>query len=290
MGMNLQWLRGAVLVAVVWLACAATAQAGPCHATRDIDIARYAELIGSRRVAFLALDTGTNVCQAVDRAGTDIRQTPWSSFDIPQLLIALETGAGSLDQPVAWDSKRRPKAAYWPSEWAEAQTLRSAFERSTPWYFQELAPRVGSGRYREWLRRFGYGNAKVADGSDAFWLDGSLKVSPAEQVDFFSRLLNQQLGVSAASLATLEEVALIDQLQGHALFGKAGAGAVVPGKLDGLFDGWMVGYVRRPEGRAPVVFALYVRGPGFASIRQFRQQAAMQLLADIGAWPAGPAR
>ena len=242
------------------------------------------QALGSRSVAFFAQDLGTGACYQLNPLGVDQRHAPWSSFKIPNLIIAMETGvAPSLGFKIAWDPKRRPRQTYWPADWAQDQTLETAFRRSAAWYYQELALRIGGPRYRQWLSRFAYGNALVADGDDAFWLGGSLRISPREQARFLARLLTGELGVSARSRAALEVVSLIDSRPGADLFGKTGSGPLLAGKFEGPFEGWLVGYLRR-QGRQPIVYAL---GPDYASIKQFRQQISEALLQEMGVWPGG---
>lgn len=191
----------------------------------------------------------------------------------------------SSDYKIHWDSVRRPRQSYWPADWAQDQTLKSAFLRSAAWYYQELALKIKGPRYRQYLTRFGYGNAKVADGDDAFWLGGSLRISPIEQVRFIGRLLGGELGVSQRTLAALDEVSLQQARLGYEFHGKTGSGPIKPGDFDGPFEGWLVGYVRRPNA-APISYALYASGPSYSAIRDFRPQFAQRLLQDIGAWPA----
>ena len=59
---------------------------------------------------------------------------------------------------------------------------------------------------------------------------------------------------------------------------------MVPGRFDGAFEGWLVGWVEKPDGNA-VAFALYVRGPSFESISASRHQMAARFLRAIGALP-----
>jgi len=238
-----------------------------------------------RDVAFLALDLEDGTRWVVAPEELDTPRTPWSTFKIPNLLIALDTGAAeSLDHSIDWDPERRPAGAHWPDHWAQRQTLASAFRRSALWFFQDLARAIGGTVYRERLIAFAYGNANAPDGSDIFWLDGTLTISLREQVRFLAALLRDELPVNPKALAALREVARLDERGGHRLYGKTGAGPASPDDFDGPFRGWLVGWVERPE-RAPVVYALFVDGPDWDSIARFRREAAERLLTDTGAWP-----
>lgn len=284
-------------LALLGSACLAPAFAlpGAAQATRTervIDRGAIADTIGKRTAAFVALDGETNEAFLLDPAGADTRHPPFSTFKIPNLLIALETGAArGLDHQITWDPARRPAASYWPKEWRQDQTLATAFTRSAAWSFQDLALRIGAARYREDLRRFGYGDANVPDGSDSFWLDDPdparrLTVSPREQAAFLLAAIEGRLGLRPETLAALDKVAALKAKDGVTLYGKTGAGPLRPGDYDGAFQGWLAGYVRRPQKR-PVSYALYVTGPSFSSIRQFRQDMSEALLRQIGVLPAG---
>ena len=281
-GNPIRWL------ALLGLAAVVVVQAGPSTAQNRVVIERaaHASAIGDRTVTFLARDLATGTDYVL--AGSDLaeRHTPWSSFKIPNLLIALETGiAANLEAARAWDAGRRPAADYWPDDWRRDQTLRTAFKRSAVWYFQDLALEVGADRYQSILADWGYGNAAAADGSDAFWLDGTLRISVDEQVAFLAQLLGGRLGVSASSIDALALASHAGSADGVSLHGKTGAGPVTPGRFDGAFEGWYSGFVRR-DGAAPVVFSLHVTAPTFRSLRTFRRDFAVRLLRDVGMLPA----
>ena len=238
-----------------------------------------------REVGFLALDLESGRRWVVAPATLDVRRSPFSTFKIPNLLIALDTGvAESLDHRIEWDPAHRPAGDHWPGDWAQPQTLNSAFRRSAVWYFRDLALAIGGPTYRQALAAFGYGNAAAPDGSDLFWLDGTLRISLREQVGFLARLVRGELPIEESSVDALREAARLDEREGRVLFGKTGAGPVDTEDFDGPFRGWLVGWVERPDG-APVVYALYVAGPDWGSIARFRREAAERLLADTGAWP-----
>ena len=251
----------------------------------DVGLAvpQLASEIGDRNVAFYATDVSTRERFAYRPEAADVRHAPWSTFKIPNLLIALETGAAhSLAHERVWDQQRRPAESYWPNDWKQNQTLETAFRRSAPWYFQDIAKVVGGARYRDALTTFGYGNVDVPDDSDSFWLGGPLAISPREQVAFLERLVLGRLDVQQTTIEAIRSVSLLSETDGYVLRGKTGSGPVVPGEFDGAFEGWLVGWVEKPDAGA-VAFALYVSGPSFESIGNFRYQMSARFLRAIGA-------
>ena len=232
------------------------------------------EEIQDRTVIFLGGD-GVEAC-GLNSERAEHRHTPWSTFKIPNLVIALDSGAlDGLDAALPWNSQTRPQQDWWPQTWPQDQTLRSAFQNSAAWAFQDIALKVGDDVYTDYLARFNYGN-QTATG-DEFWLDRTLKISPLEQVQFLSALLAGELNVSAESISALREVALLDTLGEAKLYGKTGAGAVLENDFDGPFEGWLVGWVERPDSQ-PFVYALVTVGPSFASISAFRREMSETLL------------
>lgn len=268
----------------VLLAAALLCLATPSFAetTRTIERAPFAAQLGERTVSFLARDLETSVSYVLGGSDINTRHAPWSTFKIPNLLIALETGvARDLDAERRWDPARRPAASYWPRDWRRDQTLRTAFRRSAVWYFRDLAMEIGAGRYRATLGDWAYGNARADDGSDRFWLDRSLQISVREQVDFLARLLQGELGVSPTAIDALVEASFAGRLDGVRLHGKTGAGTVMPGRFNGAFEGWYSGFILRP-GQKPVVFSLFAEAPSFRLLRDFRKDFAVYLLKQTG--------
>ena len=256
-----------------------------CKTSIEIDTAPYAAEIGTNKVAFLAVDLKTHACHVIGKEGLDQRHTPFSSFKIPHTLIALESGAAmSADETIEWNPVKRPAKDFWPETWKKDQTLASAFKYSAAWYYQELVSRIPPEQYKKWLAQFGYGNRNFASPSDAFWLDGQLKISPREQVNFVVCLLKNHCGVRATTFAAFEEIALQETKDHFSLYAKTGAGPIDSNNFDGAFEGWYVGYIKDHNARPVAAFAIYVDGENFAAIKHFRRNFSMQLLENLGLW------
>lgn len=256
-----------------------------CNNSSEIDTAPYAAEIGATKVTFLAVDVNTHACYVINKKGLNQRHTPYSSFKIPHTLIALETGAAkSGDEKIVWDSQKRPAKDFWPETWKQDQTLASAFKHSAAWYYQELVPRIAPEQYQQWLAQFNYGNQTFAPGSDAFWLDGQLKISPKEQVSFIVCLLKDRCGVNAATFAAFEQIALQETRDNLSLYAKTGAGPIDPNNNNGAFEGWYVGYIKDKRATPIAAFAIYVEAENFTAIKNIRRELSLLLLADVGLW------
>ncbi|MEM8957991.1 MAG: penicillin-binding transpeptidase domain-containing protein [Pseudomonadota bacterium] len=254
----------------------------PAAADRLLDRVAFADTLGDRQSSFLARDLATGERCILAGSDLDTRHAPWSTFKIPNTLIALETGvAAGTDDWRDWDPAARPAAGYWPEAWRQGQTLGSAFQRSAVWYYRDLALEVGAPQYRAILMDWDYGNAEVPDGSDDFWLGAPLEISVTEQVRFLERLLSGDISLGDEHLAGLIEVAEAGPIGDLTLYGKTGAGTVVPGQFSGPFEGWYVGWLMR-DGAATAVFAHHAVAEDFSAIRSFRKDFAETLLLACG--------
>jgi beta-lactamase class D len=211
------------------------------------------------------------------------RLLPASTFKIPHTLIALETGVVSGAEFVIPFDASRKRDGFWSPDWSRDQTLRSAFQGSVYWYYQETARRIGEKRMAEYLKRFGYGNESLAGGVDAFWLEGGLRISADEQVRFLQRMNEGRLGVSGRNLEILRSIMVLERGPGYTLRGKTGTVDVTPTRE----LAWLVGFVERAD--ETWYFALNLEGeevwerwgPGAA-----RRQLVSALLRELGALPA----
>ena len=280
-------LRIFVIACSLFTVAAILSEDAVAEARFIVPSAPLAEEMTGRKVSFMARDLGAQTSCVLEGSDLETQYGPWSTFKIPNLLIALETGAaGGLEAERAWDRHRRPAASYWPNDWRQGQTLESAFKRSAAWYFQDVAVDVGAQRYRMIMDDWGYGNAAAPDNSDTFWLDRTLRISVAEQVEFLSRLLSGTIDVSPASVAALAEASLNGSLNGLRLHGKTGSGPLVPGDFSRPFEGWYVGWVARDSAES-VPFALYAQADTYGELRDFRRQFAIRMLTECGYLPDG---
>jgi beta-lactamase class D len=117
-------------------------------------------------------------------------------------------------------------------------------------------------------------------------------VSPKEQALFLEQLITGRLDIGGGTLEALREVSLLGDFSGYRLHGKTGSGPVIEDgtrfqtfeDFDGDFEGWLVGWVERPQSKG-VVYALHVRGSSYAAIDSFRGQMSAQFLRVLKALP-----
>ncbi|WP_193747539.1 class D beta-lactamase [Cellvibrio sp. OA-2007] len=256
-----------------------------CKTTKLINTEPYIADIGTRKITFLAVDYKKNHCWAINESGLAQRHGPYSSFKIPHTLIALEAGAvKSVDERFEWNQQKHPAKSFWPETWKQSHTLATAFKHSAVWYYQELVPRIEPEQYKKWLATFRYGNQTFTPGSDQFWLNRELQISPVEQVSFIACLLKNRCGVSAKNFSSFESAALQETKNGLSLYAKTGAGSIDPDNNDGAFEGWYVGYIKDKNAKPVAAFALHMEAENFSDLKDSRKALALQLLADLGLW------
>lgn len=262
-----------------------TTFAGVCKSIKPINTDAYTEGIGIRTVTFIAFDFNDRNCRVVNRLGLDDRHSPWSTFKIPHTLIALETGAAkSADEAIEWDPAKYLAQPYWPKTWKRSQTLASAFQHSAAWYYQALVPRIPPTEYKKWFAKFHYGNQTFTPGSQQFWLNGELKISPSEQLGFVVCLLKHRCGIGTKTFAVFEAIALQEGKDGLSLYAKTGAGPQDLNNNEGAFEGWYVGYVKDEAGKPLAAFALFMEADSFSALQPYRKELALKLLAGLGYW------
>ncbi|HEX5706923.1 MAG TPA: penicillin-binding transpeptidase domain-containing protein [Pyrinomonadaceae bacterium] len=233
---------------------------------------------------FVLYDAKRGVYVRHDAARASERFNPKSTFKIPNSLIGLDSGViRDANFKIKWDKEKYPSTGadvepfkYW---WRD-HTLRSAFRNSVVWYYREIAQRVGPERMKSYVEGFGYGDANTSGAVDQFWLNGTLKISADEQLEFLRRLEAGKLPVSERALDTVKEIMVQEKTPRYTLRAKTGGGPIAEGRV----IGWYVGYVETPDNT--YFFAMNIDGPTYLSIRDRRIEISKQVLRHLGALPA----
>jgi beta-lactamase class D len=234
--------------------------------------------------AFVLYDTRHNHYIRYNESRCRERFSPKSTFKIPNSLIGLETGViRDAEFVIPWNRQKYPPQDNWHEEpfvhWGQDQTLRSAIKYSVVWYYRELALRVGASKMQQMVRQFNYGNKTLSDRVDNFWLDGSLKISANEQVEFLQAFYKEQLPVSKRATEVVKDILQLEKTPTYTLSAKTGGGPI----SEGVYIGWFVGYV---ETRGNVYFfATNIEGANFEEIRDKRLALTKQILAALGILP-----
>lgn len=251
------WARLATLGALA-LVSGASLALQPAFAWRS-DLAQAAVALDCT-----AITDAASGLQLAKEGQCDERVTPASTFNIVVSLMGYDSGIlldehtpalpfkpGYADAIPAW------RASTDPARWIRHSVL---------WFAQQVTARLGVARFQRYIQQFNYGNQDVSgdpgqhNGLSLSWVGSSLKISPAEQLVFLSKLVNRQLPVSVKAHDMTERIMLSQTLaNGWVVHGKTGTAS--PVLADGRDDparqyGWYVGWAKK--GERTLVFARLV--------------------------------
>jgi len=195
---------------------------------------------------FVLFEPALDRYSVFDEGRAKQRFLPAATFDLAAAVIGLETGAISCETEVfAWDGNPRFRVAL-----ERDHTLATAMRDNADWMFQEAARRVGKARMREWLDRLECGNRDMAGGVDLFWLQGGLRVSAIEHVEFLHRLAESRLPATHRAQRLVRNAMVVEKTRSHTLYAKWGS----TGRTREPVDWWM-GWIER-KGRPLAYFAM----------------------------------
>jgi beta-lactamase class D len=137
----------------------------------------------------------------LERGDCTARLSPASTFKIPHALVALETGVVTTSSVERWDGVRHEQQP----EWNHDHTVISALRPSVLWFFQRIAPRIGAERMSTWLERFEYGNRDVSGPIAEYWINGRLRISPREQVQFLKQFYGGGLPITPVHVRAVRQ-------------------------------------------------------------------------------------
>ena len=158
------------------------------------------------------------------------RFIPASTFKIPNTLISLEEGViKDENEIIKWDGKIRSYDI-----WNKDQTLQSAISFSCVWCYQKFAKEIGNDKYLDYLKKIHYGNEKTGLDISTFWLEGDIKISAFEQIDFLKRLYKNDLPFNQKNIDITKKILTVENANNYIMKAKSGWS----GKI-----GWYIGYV-----------------------------------------------
>jgi len=198
---------------------------------------------------------------------------PASTFKIVNSLIALQTGRLTSDSSViAWDGVVRENP-----EWNRDLSLYQAFRVSAVPHFQSVARSIGRDTMQKWLDSLQYGNQKIGDSVDKFWLDNSLRISADAQVWLAKLLYFKQLPFRASVQEQVKRMMIRENNATYQLAYKTGWGKTPEGNE----LGWMVGWIE--ENRHPYFFAMNLESADHQiNMVQVRETILRNILTKLG--------
>ncbi|MCC6550268.1 MAG: class D beta-lactamase [Ignavibacteriaceae bacterium] len=175
---------------------------------------------------------------------------PASTFKIFNSMAGITYGAvKDENEIIKWDGVKRSR-----EELNKDLDMREAFKISSVWFYQEIARRIGAENMQKALAENRYGNRNMNGGLERFWLDGEIRISPEQQVDFLRRMYFFKLSFSPESVRITKSIMLLKDEGTYKLYGKTGW-------MDshGIDLGWLVGFVETEDNI--YFYALNVESP-----------------------------
>lgn len=202
----------------------------------DTDLAKY---FANKSGCFILYDLNRNtVVEKYNSPRCSQQISPNSTFKIALSLMAFDQKLITQKTIFKWDGQHRMLPV-----WNQDQTPQTWLKNSVVWVSQVLTPQLGMTTIKSYLYRFKYGNQDFSGGLAQAWLNNSLKISADEQLEFLKKLVSNKLPVSQQAMTETKANMYVETLpSGWKLYGKTGAG-----NLEGLQDGWFVGFIQKDK-------------------------------------------
>ncbi|AFY93587.1 class D beta-lactamase [Chamaesiphon minutus] len=207
---------------------------------RNINFSRHFRDLGVKG-SILIYDSNNNLVLQHNPQRNKTAFPAASTFKILNSLISLETKVITNEIAVlTWDGIQRELPG-----WNRDLNMREAFKISAVWFYQVLARRVGYERMQQWVTQIKYGNQNIGrkEDIDRFWLNGLLKITPQQQIQFLRRLYNNDLPFSEQSLSIVKDIMINERTPQYTIGGKTGwygFGSKVTQNI-----GWYIGYLEK---------------------------------------------
>lgn len=254
------------------------ADPNPCYfneAGRKITYLDLSSSFEEYHGSFVLYDEGAGSWMIYNRDAAVTRISPASTYKIYSALFGLESGAITPEQSqISWNGQH-----YFYDSWNADQNLESAMQNSVTWYFQALDRQTSLASLKRYVQKTGYGNRLVEGDPSSYWMNGSLKISPVEQIELLEKLYHNQFGFSPENVQAIKDSILLSSTDRGALFGKTGTEE----RGGENVSGWFVGYIEK-DGYA-CFFATNIQNERLAS-GPAALKLTLSILSDLGIWNA----
>ena len=223
--------------------------------------------------SFVLYDLNGDTWNIYDMEQATLRTAPDSTYKIYDALFGLEEGViAPNDSFMAWNETDYPFEA-----WNADQDLYSAMQSSVNWYFQEIDKQIGSSAIQGYIQKIGYGNENISADLSSYWMQGTLKISPVEQVELLTALHNNNFDFAPENVKAVKNAICLFSSEGKNLYGKTGTG-----RVDGQdVNGWFVGYIEAAGNT--YFFATNIQAAENATGSK-ASEISLSILSDMGIW------
>ena len=223
--------------------------------------------------SFVLYDLNADTWNVYDMEQATLRTAPNSTYKIYDALFGLEEGVIAPDDSfMAWDGTNHPFEA-----WNGNQDLLSAMHSSVNWYFEKIDKQIGSSAIQDYIKKIGYGNENISANLSSYWMQGTLKISPVEQVELLTALHNNNFDFAPENVKAVKNAICLFSSEGTNFYGKTGTG-----RVDGQdVNGWFVGYIETAGNT--YFFATNIQAAENATGSK-ASEISLSILSDMGIW------
>jgi len=242
----------------------------PAEKVSTIDLSAY---FSGYEGSFVLYDLNGDTWNIYDMEQATLRTAPDSTYKIYDALFGLEEVViAPNDSFMAWNETDYPFEA-----WNADQDLYSAMQSSVNWYFEEIDKQLGSSTIQNFIRKIGYGNENVSPDLSSYWMQGTLKISPVEQVQLLTALHNNNFDFAPENVKAVKNAICLFSSEGKNLYGKTGTG-----RVDGQdVNGWFVGYIETTSNT--YFFATNIQAAENATGSK-ASEISLSILSHMGIW------
>ncbi len=241
----------------------------------DVTSLELSDVFQGFQGTFVLYDMGQNHWSIYNQDQAVTRVSPNSTYKIYDGLFALEEGVITPEDSVlSWDHQDYPFEA-----WEQDQDLHTALQASVNWYFQDLDRQMGKQVLKARFQEIGYGNQNLDGTLDSYWMESSLKISAAEQVQLLASLYRNEWDCLEANIQTVLDSIRLSSSPDGTLYGKTGTG-----RFNGEDqNGWFVGLTEAPGNTC--FFAVNIHAESGATGSR-AAEIAMEILSGLDIWDA----
>ena len=242
----------------------------PAEKVSTIDLSAY---FSGYEGSFVLYDLNGDTWKIYDIEQATLRTAPNSTYKIYDALFGLEEGViAPNDSFMAWNGTGYPFEA-----WNADQDLYSAMQSSVNWYFEEIDKQIGSSAIQGYIRKIGYGNENINTSLSSYWMQGTLKISPVEQVQLLTALHSNRFDFTPENINAVKSAICLFSSEGKNFYGKTGTG-----RVDGQdVNGWFVGLLETTGNT--YFFATNIQAAENATGSK-ASEISLSILSHIGIW------
>jgi beta-lactamase class D len=222
---------------------------------------------------FTMMDNKTGAITVYNITYDTLRFSPAASFYPFLSLVGLETGKITSE-----NMQLSPEATnYADTSWNKSLNLTQAFSKNAFPYFTQVAKLIAADTLQHWIDTVGYGNKNIGTNPALAWQNGSLKISPDEQVGLMKRLYFDQLPFRKSTQQSVRNLLLKEDNTAFKL------SYVTASNIDSTYgnNAWLTGYIE--ENKHVYFFAaLLTKLPSATDAEQKALQTTKAILKHYG--------